>query len=117
MLASPEEDASDDEPDEEPEEKPWEPEDDDEHDEPIWLGVLPENHIVVEAFHRCRLDVSIGMGAYWQTISATEVRSACALSRVPPREWPRVTDGVQLMGRVTANARNEAQKKAQSKDA
>lgn len=117
MLESPDEDASDDEPDDEPEERPWEPDDDDEHDEPIWLGVLPENQIIVEVFWRCRVDVSIGMSVYWQSISAVEVRSACVLSRVPAREWPRVTDGVQLMGRIMANARNEAQKKAQSEDA
>lgn len=72
----------------------------------LWLGVLPENEVVVEVFGRCRMDVSIGMAAYYPGISAQEARAACVLSRVKPGDWPRVADGVQLMGRVVGDIRN-----------
>lgn len=80
------------------------------HDAPpeeLWLGVLPDNLVVVAVFGRCRMDVSVGMGAYYQGISAQEVRAACVLSRVRPKDWPEIVDGVQLMGRVVADIRNE----------
>lgn len=75
----------------------------------LWLGVLPENAIVIEVFGRCRIDAAVGMGVLWMGISAAEVRAACLLSRIKPRDWPRVADGVLLMGRVVADIRNAAE--------
>ncbi|HET8899378.1 MAG TPA: hypothetical protein VFN09_11465 [Rhodanobacteraceae bacterium] len=75
----------------------------------LWLGVLPQNETIVQVFGRCRIDVAVGMGAYWQGISAREAHAACVISRVPCKDWPRITDGVQLMGQVTANVRNAAE--------
>lgn len=80
----------------------------------VWIGVLPENASVVTVFRRCRLGVSLGGmgGVLWHGISAREVRSACVLSRVPARDWPRLTDGVQLMGRIAARIANEGEQEA-----
>lgn len=84
--------------------------------EHLWLGVLPENWIVIEVFGRCQIDVAVGMGgALWQGISAREARAAIGMSRVPARDWARVLDGVQLMGRVTAEIRNEQAREEQER--
>jgi hypothetical protein len=77
----------------------------------IWVGVLPENIGVVRVFERCQPQVAIGMGVIWQGASASEVRAACLMSRVPRTDWPRYLDGVQLMARVVAGIRNAEEEK------
>ncbi len=78
--------------------------------------MLPENEIIVKVFGRCQIGVGIGMGgAMWLGISATEARAAIGMSRVPARDWTRVLDGVQLMGRITAEIRNEQAREEQER--
>lgn len=121
MLPGPDDEGEDEDEDEdedyEPRDTGWDDEDSNEPQEAVWLGVLDENRIVIDAFSRCRVDVSLGGmgGAYWQGISASEVRSACELGRVPRYDWPRVADGVQLMGRITAALRNKQEADAAKK--
>lgn len=52
------------------------------------------------------------MGIYWQGCTASEIRAACLLMRIPRKEWFDVLDGVQHMAQVIAEIRNrEANKK------
>lgn len=73
----------------------------------ICIGVLPENWIVKTVFSRCQPQISVGMGVIWQGVTAQEVGWGCLVSLVPRRDWPRVTDGVQLMAAVIAEVRNK----------
>jgi hypothetical protein len=75
--------------------------------QPIFVGILERNWVVLDVFNACLPDVSIGMGVFWQGVGAGEVDSACRLLHVPHEEWPRVTYGVQLMARTIADVRNE----------
>lgn len=76
------------------------------------IDVLAENWTTVQVYLRCQPDISVGWGERWNGISATEVRSAATMMRVPRDEWPDVLDGVQHMGRVVAEIRNsEANRK------
>lgn len=64
-------------------------------------------------FARCRMDAAVGMGgALWLGFSAGEVSAAWTLSRVPRRDWTRVCDGVQLMGRIAAEHARQRERKA-----
>lgn len=87
----------------------------DERHPPMWIGVLPRNVGVVDVFRRCQPQVSVGMGVFWQGVSASEVRAACLMSHVASEDWPRYIDGVQLMARVVANVRNAESAKAEKK--
>jgi hypothetical protein len=123
LLPGPDEEGEDDEPedgDDDPDTCEVSLLDDDSDDgrdpPPLWLGVLPENWIVVEVFGRCQIGVAVGMGgALWQGISAREARAAIGMSRVPAKDWVRVLDGVQLMGRITAEIRNEQAREEQER--
>jgi hypothetical protein len=79
-----------------------------EADEPVnvEIDVLVQNLTTVEVFLRCQPQVHLGMGIYWQGCTATEVRAACLLMRVPLAERAEVLDGVQHMAQVIADIRN-----------
>jgi hypothetical protein len=78
----------------------------------VEIDVLADNVRTVEVFLRCQPQVHLGMGIYWQGVSASEVRAACLLLRVPLDERADVLDGVQHMAQVIADIRNrEANKK------
>jgi hypothetical protein len=78
----------------------------------VEIDVLADNVRTVEVFLRCQPQVHLGMGIYWQGVSASEVRAACLLLRVPLDERADVLDGVQHMAQVIADIRNrEAQRK------
>jgi hypothetical protein len=78
----------------------------------VEIEVLAENVTTVEVFLRCQPQVHLGMGIFWQGCTATEVRAACLLMRVPLAERAEVLDGVQHMAQVIADIRNrEAQRK------
>jgi hypothetical protein len=84
-------------------------------DEPIEIGVLEENEIVVDVYLRCRAHVAVGMGVAHNDITGTEIRSVVDLLDVPRQLWPYVTDGVQTMSTVVTAYRNtQAAKKAKS---
>jgi len=83
--------------------------------QPITIGVLAENWIVLDVFDGCQPQVSIGMGIYWQGVAASEVKSGCAMLLIPSDEWPRILDGVQLMARAIAHIRNDREAKRSEK--
>lgn len=80
------------------------------------IEVLACNWTIVEIYQRCQLTSHASMGgAIFTGIACTEVLDALHMSRVAIREWETVSLGVQLMGRVAAQAINAAVQKAQRK--
>lgn len=81
------------------------------------VEVLPCNWWPVQVYLRCQPTLLAGMGgAVILGVSAQEVRAACSLLRVPPREWPDTVDGAQALAGMVAKIENErAEKRAKSK--
>lgn len=73
------------------------------------IEVLACNWTTVEIYQRCQLTSHpTGVGVVFTGIAATEVLDAMRLCGLARREWDVVSSGVQLMGRVAAQAINAA---------
>lgn len=107
MLPAPADEEADDEGDDGTVEEALDSDTNDAREPPLWLAVLPWCASIVAVFRRCQPQVAVGMGVFWQGVTAGEVRSACLMLGVPRREWARHIDGVQLMARTIAELRNK----------
>jgi hypothetical protein len=79
------------------------------------IEVLQENLRTAEVFLRCQPQIALGMGVFWQGVTAREIESACHLMHVPYEEEPDVLDGVQHMAQVVAAHMNEKAEQSGSK--
>lgn len=72
------------------------------------LMVLRCNWSAVRAYLRCQQTMLAGMGgAAYMGVSATEVRAAVSMLRIPAREWPDVIDGAQTLAGMVAKIEND----------
>lgn len=71
------------------------------------IDVLDQNLRTAEVFLRCQPQIAVGMGVFWQGVTAREIEAACHLMHVPYEEEPDVLDGVQHMAQVVAAVMND----------
>ena len=72
------------------------------------VEVLEENWAAVMVFKRCRQEWAMHMaGATAMGLSALEVRAGCELAGIPQAQWDEVSEQVQEMGAIAAEALNQ----------
>jgi hypothetical protein len=71
------------------------------------LCVWPDLLDAVATFQRCQINAIAGMTLQWLGISATEIRNALTLARIPRARWLEVSDDVSHMGLIAAQAMNQ----------
>ena len=72
------------------------------------IDVWPEYMEAVQVYLRCQPTMLAGMsGAVILGVSASEAMAAARMLRVPPKRWPAVIDGAQLLGSLVAKIENE----------
>lgn len=70
------------------------------------IEVLACNELTVSVFQVCQLTYMVGMGgSACMGLPMTEIRAGLTCLRVPRAEWPEVSVGLVLMGRVCARRR------------
>lgn len=90
--------------------------DDDDADDEVQdvIEVLAPNWNTVEVFRSCTwLAIATLAGVHYDGITATEIRSALLIHRIPRADWSRITRGIQHV-MVPAARKNLNAKKGSS---